>query len=98
MTGHSGPMHPEPSHTGTKHAQTGGSKKSKKTKSSKKTNSKKTKKSSMPTGMGYCMSCRKRVKMINPEKKVIKMKNGSTRSQLVGKAPCGHMIYLFVKS
>ena len=73
--------------------QQGGKKSSKSSKHS----SKKTKKNKcskpMPEGYACCMNCRKNVKILSSEVK--KTKNG--RSQMVGKADCGHTVYRFVK-
>jgi hypothetical protein len=59
--------------------------------------SKKTKKSKcskpLPKGYACCMHCRKNVKILSSVIK--KTKNG--RNQMVGKAECGHTVYLFVK-
>ena len=59
--------------------------------------SKKTKKSKcskpLPKGYACCMHCRKNVKILSSVIK--KTKNG--RNQMVGKADCGHTVYLFVK-
>ena len=69
----------------------------KRSKKSSKTSSKKTKKTKcskpMPEGSACCMNCRKNVKILTSVIK--KTKNG--RSQMVGKADCGHTVYRFVK-
>ena len=83
-----------------------GGAKSKKTKSKKSSmkSSKKSMKSGMSSSsssgqMAYCMhGCKKMVKMVDATKKVITMKNGNKRAQMVGKcAHCGGKVFAFVK-
>ena len=56
--------------------------------------------SSSPSGqMAYCMhGCKTMVKMVDGTKKIITMKNGNKRAQMVGKCTqCGGKVFAFVK-
>jgi len=57
--------------------------------------SKKSKKSSMPSGMAYCLRCQKRVKVNSAEMKMIKMKTGKSRKFKVMQCACGHEVKNF---
>jgi len=85
-----------------------GGAKSKKTKSKTKKSSMKSSKKSMKSSMSsssssgqmaYCMhGCKKMVKMVDATKKIITMKNGNKRAQMVGKcAHCSGKVYALVK-
>ena len=84
MTEHnsSHPSHSKP--------QTGGKSK----KMSKKNMSKKTmtKKSKMPEGMAWCMTCEKRVKMVDPKKVPMKKKGGKMGERYSAKDEAGHKV------
>lgn len=74
-----------------------------KAKTAKKTKSSKTMENSMTKSSGshhaYCMHERKKnVLMLNAHKKIITMKNGNKRAQMVGECEhCGKKVYAFVK-
>ena len=78
--------------------------KSKKARKTKKTSM--SKKSSMSSSSGskgqmaYCMhGCKKMVEMVDGEVKIITMKNGNKRKQMVGKCKhCGGKVYAFIKN
>jgi hypothetical protein len=50
--------------------------------------------------MAYCMhGCKKMVEMVDGEVKIITMKNGNKRKQMVGKCKhCSGKVYAFIKN
>ena len=78
----------------------------KRTRANKTKKSKMSKKSSMSSTSGskgqmaYCMhGCKKMVEMVDGEVKIITMKNGNKRKQMVGKCKhCSGKVYAFIKN
>ena len=77
------------------------SKKARKTKKSSMSKKSSTSSSSGSKGqMAYCMhGCKKMVEMVDGEVKIITMKNGNKRKQMVGKCKhCSGKVYAFIKN